>query len=166
MATYIKTYAPQEVKIAWAGFPLTGYSDGEFINIAVNSDVTDEVVGAAGDVALTKIANWTGTVTLTLLQNAESNLYLSGIYAAQQRAADIVRENMTIVDPSGSTLYECRDTHLKRASDVVLSDGQNSKQWTFFVSNLIPVSGNSEIAQALGIASQINAAANLLGVGV
>lgn len=165
MATYIKTYAPQEVKIAWGGFPLTGFSDGEYINITVNADVTDEVIGAQGDVALTKIANWTGTVTLTLLQNAETNLYLSGIFAAQQRAADVVRENMTIVDPSGSTLYECRDTHMKRSADVVLSDGQNSKTWTFFVSNLVPVSSNSEITQALGIASQINAAANLLGVG-
>lgn len=165
MAGFIKTYAPQEVRIAWGGFPLTGFADGEFVNITVNSDVTDEVVGAQGEVALTKIANWTGTVTLTLLQNAESNLYLSGIYAAQQRAADVVRENMTIVDPSGSTLYECRDTHMKRPSDVVLSDGQNSKQWTFFVSNMIPVSSNSEITNALGIASQMNAAAELLGVG-
>lgn len=165
MATYIKTYSPQEVKISYGGFPITGLADGEFINITMNADMTDEVVGAAGDVALTKIANWTATVTLTLLQNAEANLYLSSIYAAQQRAADIVRENMSIVDPSGSTLYSCRDTHMKRAADVVLSDGQNSKQWTFFVSNCIPVSSNSEITQALGIASQIQAVTELLGVG-
>jgi hypothetical protein len=72
---------------------------------------------------------------------------------------------MTIADPSGSTLYECRDTHMKTAAPVTLADGQNSKQWTFYVSNLIPVSSNSEITNALGIASQANAAANLLGVG-
>lgn len=165
MVDFVRTYAPQEVRVAWGGFPITGFADGEFINITLNADVTDEVIGAQGTVALTKIANWTGTVTLTLLQNAEANLYLSGIYAAQQRAADVVRENMTITDPSGSTLYECRLTHMKRAADVVLSDGQNSKTWTFFVSNLVPVSSNSEITQALGIASQMNAAAELLGVG-
>ena len=163
--SYIKTYSPQEVKISWGGFPLTGFADGEFVTITPNSDLTDEVVGSQGDVALTKIANWTGTVTITLLQNAECCLYLSGIYAAQQRAADIVRENMTIVDPSGSTLYECRDTHMKTASSVTLSDSQNAKTYTFFVSNLVPVSANSEIAQALGIASQMNAAAGLLGLG-
>ena len=165
MATYIKTYAPQEVKIAWGGFPITGLADGEFITIAPNSDLTDEVVGAQGDVALTKIANWTGTVTITLLQNADCNIYLSNLYAAQQRAADIIRENMTITDPSGSTLYECRDTHMKTAAPVTLSDGQNSKQWTFFVSNMIPISSNSEITNALGIASQAAAAASLLGIG-
>lgn len=165
MSTYVKTYAPQEVRVSWGGFPISGFADSEFVNITVNSDVTDEVVGAQGVVALTKIANWTGTVTLTLLQNAEANLYLSGIYAAQQRAADIVRENMSIVDPSGSTLYECRDTHMKRPADVVLADGQNAKQWQFFVSDLVPVSSNSEITQTLGIASQIAAAAELLGVG-
>jgi len=162
---YIKTYAPQEVRVAWAGFPLTGFADGEFVTITPNSDLTDEVVGSQGDIAITKIANWTGMVTITLLQNAECNLYLSNIYAAQQRAADIVRENMTITDPSGSTLYECRDAHLKTAAPVTLSDGQNGKVWSFFVSNLIPVSSNSEITQALGIASQVNAAAELLGLG-
>jgi hypothetical protein len=162
---YIKTYAPQEVRISWAGLPLTGFADGEFVTITPNSDLTDEVVGAQGDLALTKIANWTGTVTITLLQNAETNLYLSNIYAAQQRAADVVRENLTIVDPSGSTLYECRDAHLKTAAPVTLSDGQNAKSWVFFVGNMIPVSSNSEITQALGIASQIGAAAELLGVG-
>jgi hypothetical protein len=163
--SYIKTYAPQNVKIAWGGFPLTGFADGEFVTITPNSDLTDEVIGAQGDLALTKIANWTGTVTITLLQNSECNLYLSGIYAAQQRAADIVRATMTITDPSGSTLYECRDTHMKTAAPVTLSDGQNSKQWTFFVGNMIPVSSNSEITQALGIASQIAATADLLGLG-
>jgi hypothetical protein len=162
---YIKTYAPQAVRIAWGGFPLSGFADGEFVTVTPNSDLTDEVVGAGGDVALTKIANWTGTVTITLLQNAETNLYLSNIYYAQQRADDIVRENLTIVDPSGSTLYECRDTHLKTAAPVTLSDGQNAKTWTFFVSNMIPVSSNSEITQALGVASQVAAAAELLGVG-
>jgi hypothetical protein len=162
---YIKTYSPQSVRIAWAGVPITGYADGEFVTITPNSDLTDEVVGAAGDVALTKIANYTAMVTVTLLQNAESNLYLSNIYAAQQRADDIVRENLTIVDPSGSTLYECRDAHLKTAAPVTLSDGQNAKTWTWFVSNMIPVSSNSEITQALGISSQVAAAAELLGVG-
>jgi Protein of unknown function (DUF3277) len=162
---FIKTYAPQEVRVSWGGVSITGFADGEFITITPNSDLTDEVVGAQGDLALTKIANWTGTVTITLLQNAEFNLYFSNIYAAQQRAADVVRENLTIVDPSGSTLYECRDTHLKTAAPVTLSDGQNGKVWTLFVGNMIPVSSNSEITQALGIASQVNAAAELLGLG-
>jgi hypothetical protein len=165
MATYIKTYAPQEVKIAWGGFPFSGFADGEFVTITPNSDLTDEVVGAQGDVALTKIANWTGMVTITLLQNAECNIYLSNLYSAQQRSPDIIRENMTITDPSGSTLYECRDAHMKTAAPVSLGDGQNAKQWIFFVSDLVPVSSNSEITNALGIASQANAAANLLGVG-
>jgi hypothetical protein len=162
---YIKTYSPQAVRIAWGGVPFYGFADGEFVTITPNSDLTDEVVGAQGDVALTKIANYTAMVTITLLQNAETNLYLSNIYAAQQRDDDIVRENMTIVDPSGSALYECRDAHLKTAAPVTLSDGQNAKTWTFFVSNMIPVSSNSEITQALGIASQVAAAADLLGVG-
>ncbi len=165
MATYIKTYSPQAVRMSYGGFPITGFADGEFITITPNSDLTDEVVGAQGDLALTKIANYTATVTFTLLQNAECNLYLSNIYAGQQRSDDVVRENLSIVDPSGSTLYECRDVHIKTAAPVTLSDGQNSKTWTMFVGNMIPVSSNSEITQALGIASQVAAAGQLLGLG-
>lgn len=166
MASYLKTYSPQSVRVAYGGFPLTGMADGEFLNISLNADLTDEVIGAQGDVGITKIANFTATITLTLLQNAEANIYLMGMYSVMQRADDVARPNMTIRDPSGSTLYECRDVHLKRASDVVLSDGQNSKQWTFFCSNIIPVGANSEIVNALGIASQVNAALDLVGLGV
>lgn len=163
--SYVRTYAPQEVKIAWGGFPITGFADGEFVTITPNSDLTDEVIGAQGDVALTKIANWTGTVTFTLLQNADCNVYLSNLYFGQQKAKDIIRENLTITDPSGSTLYDCRDAHMKTAAPVTLGDGQNSKTWTFFVSNMVPVSSNSEITNALGMAAQAAAAAELLGVG-
>lgn len=166
MASYLKTYSPQAVRVAYGGFPITGFADGEFLNITLNSDLTDEVIGAQGDVAITKIANYTATITLTLLQNAESNIYLMGMYSAMQRADDIARANMTIRDPSGSMLYECRDVHIKRATDVVLADGQNSKQWTLFCSNIVAVGGNSEIVNALGIASQVNAALDLVGLGV
>ena len=165
MATFIRTYAPQDVRVSFGGIPITGMADGEFLTVTLNADMTDEVVGAQGDVALTKIANWTGTVTITLLQNAESNLMLSNLYAAQRYSSDVVRANLTITDKSGSTLYDARDCHMKRAPDVSLSDGQNSKQWTWYSSNLVSISANSEIAQALGIAAQMNAAADLLGLG-
>lgn len=166
MASYLKTYSPQSVRVAYGGFPLTGMADGQFLSITLNSDLTDEVVGSQGDIGITKIANYTATVTLTLLQNAESNIYLSAMYSAMQRADDIVRANMTIRDPSGSVIYDCRDTHIKRATDVVLGDGQNSREWTFFVSNIVPVNGDSESVQALGITSQVNAALDLVGLGI
>lgn len=163
MAGYIKTYAPQDVVVAWGGAPITGFADDTFVEATFNSDLTDEVIGAQGEVALTKIANYTGTVTITLLQNAPANLALANVYLKDQRASDVSRANLTITDPSGSLLMECQDAHLKTFAPVTLGAGQNAKSWTFFVSNMIPFGSNSNITTLLGIASQVNAFAEVLG---
>jgi hypothetical protein len=51
---------------------------------------------------------------------------------------------------------------LKRSADVTLGSGQNAKTYTFFVDELVAVGANSEIANALGIASRVNAAAGVI----
>lgn len=162
----LRTYAPERVSVSWGGIFITGFAEDEFINCTPNANATETVVGAQGDVALTKIANRTGTVTLTLLQNADANIYLSNIYLAQQLGdTDVISANLTIRDPSGSTLWDCRDCHIETAASVSLSSGQNAKTWTFFCKSMMAVGANSDLVTGLGVAAQVNAAAGLLGIG-
>lgn len=159
---YIKTYSPKDVVIAWGGVAITGLSDDTFVSVTRNTDNSEEVVGAQGDVALTKVANTTGMIELTLLQNADANNILSNIQLLQDGASDLFRANMTIQDPSGGTIWEAKDAHIKKATDVVLGASQNGKTWQFFVSELQAVGANSAIVNALGIASRVNAAAGVI----
>lgn len=159
----INVYSPKQVVVAWGGAPITGMADDTFIEAAFNADSTEEVIGAQGDVALTKIANGTGTVTLTLLQNATTNIALSNVYLKDQLEGKISRANLTITDPSGSLLMECQDAHLKTFAPVTLGASQNAKAWTFFVSNMVPIGTNSNTTTLLGVASQVNAFAEVLG---
>jgi hypothetical protein len=158
----VKTYSPKDVVIAWGGVAITGVAEDTFITVTRNSDNSDTVVGAQGVVAHTKIADQTGMIELTLLQNAEANVVLTDIQLAQDGASDMFFWNMTITDPSGGMLWDARDAHLRRASDVTLGSGQNAKTYTFFVDELVAVGANSEIANALGIASRVNAAAGVI----
>lgn len=159
----INVYSPKEVVLSWGGAPITGLADDTFIEATFNADSTEEVIGAQGDVALTKIANGTGTVTITLLQNATTNVALANVYLKDQLEGKISRANLTITDPSGSLLMECQDAHLKTFAPVTLGASQNAKAWTFFVSKMIPVGTNSNVTSLLGIASQVNAFAEVLG---
>lgn len=166
MAT-IKTYSPKDVQISWFGFPITGVAEDTFVTVRLNADASETIVGAQGDVAPTKIANDTGMVELTLLQNAETNIALSDIYLAQRVASDLFKGNMTITDPSGGMLFEVSDAHLMTFAECVLGSGQNAKTWTFFADRITPIGSNSEITQALGVASRVNALFKLVtGSGV
>lgn len=166
MAT-IKTYSPKDVQIAWFGFPLTGMAEDTFVTVRLNSDASETIVGAQGDVAPTKIANDTGMVEVTLLQNSESNIALSDIYLAQRASSDLFKGNMTITDPSGGMLFEVSDAHLMTFAECTLGSGQNAKTWTYFADRLTPIGTNSEITEALGAASRINALVKLAtGSGV
>lgn len=159
---YIKTYSPKDVVIAWGGVAITGLAEDTFLTVTRNADNSEEVVGAQGDVALTKVANTTGMIELTLLQNADANNILSNLQLLQDGESDLFRANMTIQDPSGGTIWEAKDTHLKKGTDVTLGASQNGKTWQFFVSDLQAVGANSAIVNALGIASRVNAAAGLI----
>lgn len=160
MAT-IKTYSPKDVQLAWFGFPLTGMAEDTFVTVRLNSDASETIVGAQGDVAPTKIANDTGMVEVTLLQNSETNIALSDVYLAQMSASDLFKGNMTITDPSGGMLFEVSDAHLMTFAECVLGSGQNAKTWTFFADRIYPIGSNSEITQALGITSRVNALVKL-----
>lgn len=159
---YIKTYSPKDVVIAWGGVAITGLAEDTFLTVTRNADNSEEVVGAQGDVALTKVANTTGMIELTLLQNSVVNNILSNIQLLQDGESDLFRANMTIQDPSGGTIWEAKDTHLKKSTDVTLGASQNGKTWQFFVSDLQAVGANSAIANALGLVSRINAAAGVI----
>lgn len=145
-------YSPKDVVCSWNGIAITGFSPDSFLRLQRTSPLVNQVVGAGGDVALTRNADKTGTIEIELMQTATSNLRLAAIYAEQQvmELEDNISSNFIIYDPSGSVLATGRNAWLQELPHVELGADQNSKTWTFGCENLdytttIPASGITSI---------------------
>jgi hypothetical protein len=74
MATY--QYDPAQVIVALGGTTISGYADGTFVEVAFDEQQWNKVTGADGATQRSKTNNYTGTITLTLLNGAASNDFL------------------------------------------------------------------------------------------
>ena len=137
MSNYIREYSPDKVSVTWGGkMPMSGFADGTFISMSRNSARTDVTVGAQGDSGITRSADYTGLVEVTLLQNSPTNQYLTYLMSVEDTSDELVRANMEVIDPSGAVLAIAARCHLQTPADIVLGDGQNAKTWTFFSEHL------------------------------
>lgn len=141
-------YSPKDVVCSWNGIAITGFAPDSFLRLQRNSDLVTPVVGAGGDVALTRNADKTGTIEIELMQTAESNQYLNALYAKQENMElELgIASNFIIYDPSGSVMATGVNAWLQALPDVELGADQNSKVWTFGcekleISTTIPASG-------------------------
>ena len=130
-------WSPKDVNIAWDVLgAITGFADDTFVVLSRNEDMTEEVVGADGKLATTRNADRTGTITVTLMQTAESNTLLSVLAHAQEKATKFLTGAITITDPSGSVLAVGTGAYLKAMPEVTLGSGQNAKEWMFYCEGL------------------------------
>lgn len=126
-------YSPKDVVCSWNGVAITGFAPDSFLRLQRTSDLVTPVVGAGGDVALTRNADKTGTIEIELMQTSPSNQMLSTIYAAQQamELEEDISSNFVIFDPSGSVMATGRNAWLQALPQVELGKDQNSKTWIF-----------------------------------
>lgn len=141
-------YSPKDVVCSWNGIAIEGFAPDSFLRLARTSALVSPVVGAGGNVALTRNADQTGTIEIELMQTSPSNLRLAAIYAAQQamELENNISSNFVIFDPSGSVLATGRNAWLQELPRVELGRDQTSKTWIFGCENLdytvtVPASG-------------------------
>jgi len=134
----IPVYSSRLVKIAWAGHTFLGLAPDSFIEIAPNTDETDEEVGADSGTAISMSPDFGGTVTIKLQQNSPSNQRLSAIVNAQKLSGRLVSTNMTIKDPSGSVIALLFDAHIKTSPTMTRGNTAtgSSHDWVFYVQDM------------------------------
>ena len=138
-------YSSKDVKVSWAGAPVTGLDTDTFITFSYNSDITSEKVGADGKVEISMSPDNTGTCTLTLLQESPANL-MFGAAVNAIKYGEFFQGSLTVTDPSGSVLAFMKNAHIKSSPEVTLGSETNAREWTFFVEDLVFASSPSEIA--------------------
>lgn len=132
MAMY-QQYSPKDVVCSWNGIAIEGFAPDSFLRLQRTSPLVTPVVGAGGQVALTRNADKTGTIEIELMQTSLSNQMLSAIQAKQddmELEVDIA-SNFVIYDPSGSVLATGINAWLQELPQIELGRDQNSKTWIF-----------------------------------
>ncbi|ANT42390.1 virion structural protein [Salmonella phage BPS15Q2] len=132
MAMY-QQYSPKDVVCSWNGIAIEGFAPDSFLRLQRTSPLITPVVGAGGQVALTRNADKTGTIEIELMQTSLSNQMLSAIQAKQDNMEleEDISSNFVIYDPSGSVLATGINAWLQELPQIELGRDQNSKTWIF-----------------------------------
>lgn len=143
----LPTYDPKSVNITWAAkafgaYNIVGLDQDSFITLSRNNQLTTRTVGAKGESSITRIADRTGTVSISLLQTSPSNIWLGTVSNAMEvlpyEQFDICVGDILISDPSGSVLCWAKGAVLQSNPEVTLGGtDQNSRTWEFSCEELI-----------------------------
>lgn len=124
----VATYDPKQVIITIGGVPLSGFSDGTFLEIDRNQPTWNTVVGADGLVTRGKTNDFSGTLTLTLKQSSPSNDVLSGFMAVDE-ATNLGIFPVLVKDLSGNSIYFAGQAWVTQYANSTFGKDINDRQW-------------------------------------
>lgn len=131
------TYSANRVSIVVAGFVVSGYADGTFVEIAEEGEGFATKSGADGEVARSVSTNLMVNITLTLLQSSASNDVLNNLYNADRLSSGSATFPIVIESLSGTTLYMSGQCWVKKRADVGYGKEISERKWA-----LVSVSPN------------------------
>ena len=138
------TYDPKQVIVTIGGVPMSGFSDGTFLEIDRNEPTWNVVVGADGLVTRGKTNNFTGTVTLTLKQSSPSNDVLSGLMAIDEATNRGVFP-ILVKDLSGNSIYFGGRCWVTQYANSTFGKDISDRQWVLMMDEAdMFVGSNSE----------------------
>lgn len=141
-----KIYNADEVTVLFGPVLLdSGHADGEFVRIEQESDDFEDVVGAAGEVAVSRTNDRRATVTIILLQTAIENDQLSAISnLAKDTPAGIGGFHpLQVRDRNGRSVYKAEKAWIMRPPDPSFDRTATSREWTFRVAELVRTDGGN-----------------------
>ena len=135
----IPVYSSKNVDIAWGGMSILGLAPDSFIEVAPNSDLTDEEVGADSSLSISMLPDGTGAVTISLSQNSPTNQSLAYVLNIMEETGELVQEDLVINDPSGGSFCKVISAHLKTRPTIGMgsSASGSTRDWTFFAERVI-----------------------------
>lgn len=139
----VRTYDASEVIVSIGGVPMSGYTDGTFVEVARNEPTWTMVVGADGLVTRAKTNNFSGTLTLTLKQSSPSNDALSGFLQVDELTnAGVIP--ILIKDLSGNSIYFSAQGWISQYANSTFGKEVSDRAWTISLADVdIFVGSNS-----------------------
>ena len=133
-----KVYDSNEVKISIAGIPIEGgFADGEFCRIEPETEAFTDVVGTDGEVTRSKSNDGRATVTILLMQTAESNAALSALHNQDKNTpggSGVGR--LLIKDLNGATIHEAAQCWIQNRPVANYDREATAREWPIRVADL------------------------------
>lgn len=130
----VLTYSPGDVALSVGGNIISGYADGTFIAVEREVDAMTKVVGADGEVSRTRSANYSGMITLTLKQTADSNRIL-GAFALQDEEDGSGIVDVLLSDNLGNKVF-ASEGWIRKIPNVELSGEETNREWIIDVARI------------------------------
>ena len=124
----VRTFDPKQVIVTIGGVPMSGFSDGTFLEVDRNEPTWNIVVGADGLVTRGKTNNFSGTLTLTLKQSSPSNDVLSAFMAVDEATnAGVIP--VLVKDLSGNSIYFSARAWITQYPNSTFGKDITDRQW-------------------------------------
>jgi hypothetical protein len=124
----MKSYNPKDVSIIVGVKAISGFADGTYVLAEMDEDAFSKVSGADGEVARAKSNNYTGKITITLMQSSDSNDYLSGL-AIADRVTGTGVVPVTIRDANGTTIVFAESAWVMKIPPVEFGKEIGNREW-------------------------------------
>ncbi len=146
MAFQTKVYNPDEITIVMGPVLITdGFADGEFLRIESAAPLAQSVVGASGEVAVSRSNDRRATVTIILLQTAAANLGLSvlaNLFKLSPNSAGAIVPFLA-KDQNGISLYTAQNAWVMQEPAAGFDRTAQSREWQIEAANMVRIDGGN-----------------------
>jgi hypothetical protein len=122
----------------------SGFADGEWFTLAMESDAFLFVVGTDGETTSSKSNNRNGIATIKLMQSSSMNIFLSGLHSTDLYApngAGVV--GFLLKDRSGGTTVFSPAARIIKAPDISLDRTATAREWQIYLSDIQRTDGGN-----------------------
>lgn len=128
----LRSYNSNNISISFAGIDFSEFADGNFLEIAYDSDQFTSVVGTDGTVSRSKTNDKRATITIRLMQTSPTNDVLSAL-----ANVDLLTDGgsgvgaFLVTDSQGTTLLSSANCWISKFADINYGREAQERAWTF-----------------------------------
>ena len=130
----VAVYDPQNVVMAYGSLIITGYADGQMIEIAMQGDGVSASVGTQGEAVLIENHNFSAEITARLMATGLGQVVLSALHASK-KARNVARP-LTITSINTGETIASGLAKIKNFPDAAFGDDAPVREIVFVVARL------------------------------
>jgi hypothetical protein len=130
----LRTYDSGQVVITVGSHVVTGYNDGDFVQVEEQGDGIQASIGANGEMARSMSQVRSVKITLTLQQTSPTNDVLSAL-ANVDRRTGAGTFAFSMADLMGSTVVEDSNSFILKKPNSGFGTGISTREWVIQTSN-------------------------------
>jgi hypothetical protein len=126
-------YSFTNVAVLINGVSISGFGAGDdVVQGRRREDAFTDIMGADGNMLVTKNANRSGEFIIRLQQGASSNAYINGLFLTQEAGA-FTAAVITVIDTLTGDSAIGTQSYITKPADMTRGEGGNEQEWMFVV---------------------------------